>query len=132
MWNMLAEKRAILDVGGFPADDRKQDCALLHKLITKKWVHGEGNTPGNPQCIHRLVATAYAHAIDFRGWKSAADNQASSDHMAAQVASRMDAGEEPRGQVGINPMWRHDYEAITEAAWFAPDQSRSHPRIGET
>ncbi len=132
MWNMVVEKGAILDAGGFPAHDRMQDCALLHELSRRGWVQSEGNTPGIPQCIHRLVATGYAHAVDFATWRSAADNSASSTHMEAQVQALMDAGAEPRGQVGVNPMWRHDYEAIARRAWFSPDPNRTHPRIGET
>lgn len=132
LWSMLLEKAAIQEVGGFPADDRKQDCALLHRMIRAKWVQAEGNTPGNPACIHRLVTTAYPHAVDFDQWRSAADNAASSAHMEAQVTALMDAGHEPRGEVGINPAWRHDYEAITRQAWFTPDPARTHPRMGES
>lgn len=132
LWSMLMEKAAIHEVGGFPADERKQDCALLHKLTRAEYVQAEGNTPGNPSCIHRLATTAYPHAVDFASWRSAEDNAAASAHMAAQVKALMDDGLEPRGEVGINPVWQHDYEAITTRAWLTPDPLRTHPRIGET
>lgn len=131
MWNMVVERRAVQSVGGFPAHSRMQDCALLSALSHARLVWAEANTPGIPQCIHRLVETGYGHAIDFKGWRGPQDNLAAEAVTSAEVAGLMSAGIEPAGEVCINPGWKHDYAAIAARCWTANIPGRRLPRHGE-
>ncbi len=131
LWAMVVERSAINDIGGFSPFDRLQDVDLLKRLTLRHWVAAESNTPGIPSCIHRLAGTPYGHAIDFTAWRSAADNAASAEFHARAVAELMDRGEEPRGDVSIEPLWHFDYTALTRAAWTIHNAQRALPRDGE-
>lgn len=130
MWAMAMEVRAMVAVGGFDPIDRRQDIELVRRLVKNGWVPAECNTLGMPSCIHRVAGMPYARATDYTGWKSAADNAASSAFHAAAIGALMDLGEEPRGQVTVVPSWGLDYEAIATAAWGSIP-GRTVPRIGE-
>jgi hypothetical protein len=127
---MVVERGAINEVGGFPPYDRMQDVELLRKLIQRRWVASETNTPGIPSCIHRLAGSIYTHAIDF-AWKTAEDNAASAAFHEQATAKLMDLGEEPRGDVVLRPGWDFDYAALTRAAWTIRSALRTLPREGD-
>ncbi len=131
LWAMVIERHAIQEVGGFPPYDRMEDVNLLQKLIRRRWVAAESNTPGIPSCIHRLAGVPYTHSIDFDTWKSAEDNAAASLFHETATRALMVRGEEPQGTIDIKPAWNYDYVALTQAAWTATNRHRTCPRDGE-
>lgn len=126
LWNCVMERTIIGGVGGFPADDRFQDCSLLDKLIRARHVLAETNTPGVPQCIRRLTHTGYPHSVDA-SWNSDADNDASAEHMRGAVSALIASGQEPSGSITITPRWQHDYEAVIKRCWDMQGPNRKLP-----
>lgn len=121
MWAMVVERTAILDVGGFPDWDRKQDVGMLNKLV--RVIHAESNTPGIPGCIHRTTERVRATACP---WSGPADNAASAALHASETKKLLETGTEPRGRVSILPTWKRDYVDLTTRAW---EVGHTSPRL---
>lgn len=130
LWNCIMERALVGMVGGFPAHDRLQDCALLNKLTLAGHVLADMNSPGMPQCIRRLSFTGYLHSVDS-AWSGEADNDKSAEHMRESVADLVRKGEEATGELTIVPQWKHDYTAIASRCWMAEGLNRTLPLPGQ-
>ncbi len=127
MWTMLVERSAVREIAGFPQHERNQDVVVMREFVDRKWMHGECNTPGMPSCIRRKSGTPYPHAIDTP-WAGVEDNDAARIQHTDAVHQLILEGDEPTGQIGINPGWARDYLELCEQLWFRKDPARQLPR----
>jgi hypothetical protein len=115
--NAIMEKQAILDAGGFPAQQMHQDVALATTMHYKlKVFHAESDT-GMPTCVYRKPGSSdHNHVGEFAEVSNSAAARA---YMQGSVDSAIQAGVEPAGVVAIQPKWERDYTTWCATAWAA-------------
>lgn len=113
----IMEKQAILDAGGFPAQQMHQDYALAKAMHTRlKAFHAESDN-GFPTCIYRKPGTSdHTHVGEFPDPTNSAAARA---YIQGSVDGAISAGLEPTGAVAIQPKWERDYTTWCAAAWAA-------------
>jgi len=126
LWTVLVEKAAVRAAGGFPPHARNQDVSLVRALVQRQWMHGECNTPGMPFFLRRLSGP-YPHQVDVP-WTGAQDNDSAQLAHTEAVHRMILEGDEPIGQIGINPGWARDYEGLCRQLWYRTDPVRVLPR----
>ena len=113
--NAIMEKQAIIDAGGFPAQQMHQDVALCKVMNHKLHVFWGDENTGFPTFVHRIPGTsAHTHVGEFDDLTNSAAARA---WMQGTVDSRVGAGTEPTGVITIVPRWGVDYSALAAAAW---------------
>lgn len=120
----VMEKQAILDAGGFPAQQMHQDVALNSILVHKlRAFWGEGDT-GFPTSIYRLPGSSdHTHVGEF---DEPTNSAAARAYMQGTVDARIGLGKEPTGTITIVPKWGVDYAVLAAAAWAA-QQAKGPP-----
>jgi hypothetical protein len=113
----IMERSAIIDAGGFPAQQMHQDAALANAMHQRlKAFHGEHDT-GFPTCIYRKPGTSdHTHVGEF---DDPSNSVAARACMQGAVDDSIREGAEPTGTILLTPSWERDYTAWCTAAWKA-------------
>ena len=115
--NAIMEKQAILDAGGFPAQQMHQDAALANAMHTKLRAFHAEHESGSPTCIYRRPGTSdHVHVGEF---PEPSNSAAARAYIQGSVDDAVRSGAEPKGVIAIQPKWERDYVAWCAAAWQA-------------
>jgi hypothetical protein len=113
----VMEKQAILDAGGFPAQQMHQDVALNYVMNHKLHAFWAESDSGFPTTVYRLPGSSnHTHVGEF---DDPTNNAAARAYMQGTVDARVGLGKEPTGTIPIVPKWGVDYDALAAAAWAA-------------
>lgn len=111
----IVEKQAIIEAGGFPKLQMRQDIGLMEVLVHKLHAFSAEEDTGTPTAIYRKPGTStHAHVTAFTGQPT--DNEAARRYMQVAVDQRIASGAEPSGLIPIHPKWERDYVAWCAAA----------------
>jgi glycosyltransferase involved in cell wall biosynthesis len=116
MGALTVHRDALKAVGGFPDAPCIQDCALVVNLVRAGYLNNVPAWEREPSTIYRLHANvSRAHVTNNPG---GCDQEAIRQYVIGRVAAALESGEEPSGEVAIEPQWSLDYQELAHRAWL--------------